>query len=106
ALTMAGRIAESEAILRGAVILADRLGEPHHMLRARNNLGPLLEDQKSGSMAELGAEVYEIAQRYGERTWIDQAIGIALTASLETGHWEDWMEAAAAELPDATGFYY
>jgi tetratricopeptide (TPR) repeat protein len=105
ALTMVGRLAESEAILRGAVILADRLGEPHHMLRARNNLGPLLEEQKSGAMTELGAEVFDIAQRFGERTWIHQAIGIALTASLETGHWEDWMEQAATETPDATGFY-
>ncbi|HET7141560.1 MAG TPA: AAA family ATPase, partial [Candidatus Limnocylindria bacterium] len=104
-LTMMGRNIEAEAILRGSTVLADRLGDPVSMLRARNNAAQILAFQKTASLLEMSQEVYEIAQRFGDRTWIHQAIGTALSASLETGDWEAWLAEADAELPDAAGFY-
>jgi hypothetical protein len=54
---------------------------------------------------EVARETFEIAQRYGERTWTLQAIGTGIAASFETGRWEDWQEEARAALPDASSFY-
>jgi hypothetical protein len=102
---MLGRSSEAEAILSGSVVLADRLGEPQAMLRARNNATQLLDEQKTASVLETASQVYEIAQRFGERTWIQQSIGTGLTAALEAGRWEDWQAQAEAELADAAGFY-
>jgi class 3 adenylate cyclase/predicted ATPase len=105
ALLHAARAAEAEAVLRGAMALADRLGEPMAMLRARNNLLSVVEAHSSPAVIDMTREVYEIAQRYGERTWVQQAIGAALTASFDVGRWDDWQEEARAERPDASGFY-
>ena len=70
-----GRTAEAEAVLRGAIVLADRLGEPHAMLRARNNLTGIVDPQSTQGSIDLARELFEIGQRYGERTWVQQAIG-------------------------------
>ncbi|HEX3219902.1 MAG TPA: adenylate/guanylate cyclase domain-containing protein [Candidatus Limnocylindria bacterium] len=104
-LMMLGRSLESEAILAGAVVLADRLGEPFAMLRARNNAAQILGSQSLASLLQMSREVYEIAERFGERTWIQQAIGTGLSAALEAGSWEDWQAEADAEQADAAGFY-
>jgi class 3 adenylate cyclase len=105
ALVTAGRAVEAEAVLRGAIILADRLGEPHLMLRSRNNLVQVVEGQSTSGVMDISREVYEIAQRYGERTWVQQSIGVALSAGFEAGRWGEWRQEAEAELPDATSFY-
>ena len=99
------RTAEAEAVLRGAMVLADRLGEPHAMLRARNNLTGIVDPQSTQGSIDLAREVFEIGQRYGERTWVQQAIGGALTGSFEIGRWDVWQEEARVEAPDAAGFY-
>jgi class 3 adenylate cyclase len=104
-LTMLGRMAEAEAILTGSVVLADRLGDPFSMLRARNNAAEILASQQMAALLAMARELYEIAQRFGNRTWIHQAIGAGLSASLQSGAWDDWQEEAQAELPDAAGFY-
>ena len=85
-----GRLTEAEAVLRGSVVLADRLGDPMAMLRARNNMAGLIEAHSVSAVLELDREVFEIAQRFGERTWVQQAIGMGLMASMEAGRWEDW----------------
>ena len=99
------RTAEAEAVLRGAMVLADRLGEPYAMLRARNNLTGIVDPQSTQGSIDLAREVFEIGQRYGERTWVQQAIGSALTSSFEIGRWDVWQEEARVEAPDAAGFY-
>jgi len=99
------RTAEAEAVLRGAMVLADRLGEPHAMLRARNNLTGIVDPQSTQGALDLAREVFEIGQRYGERTWVQQAIGGSLTGSFEAGRWDVWQEEARVEAPDAAGFY-
>ena len=53
-----GRETEAEAVLRGAMVIADRLGEPMAMLRARNNLlGPLDAVSVDAALAVI-REVY------------------------------------------------
>jgi len=105
ALIGGGRDTEAEAVLRGAMVIADRLGEPTAMLRARNNLlGPLDAVSLDATLAVI-REVYEIGQRFGERTWVQQAIGTGLTTSFEAGSWDDWQEEMQTELPEAAPFY-
>ena len=87
------------------MVLADRLGEPHAMLRARNNLTGIVDPQSTQGTIDLAREVFEIGQRYGERTWVQQAIGSALTGSFDIGRWDVWQEEALVEAPDAAGFY-
>jgi hypothetical protein len=100
-----GRLTEAEVVLRGCVVLADRLGDPMAMLRARNNMAGAIEAQSTPGVLNLAREVFEIAQRFGERTWIQQAIGLGLIAGMESGRWEDWGAEAVAELPNSVGFY-
>ncbi len=100
-----GRLTESEALLQGSVILADRLGDPTAMLRARNNMVAIIEGQSLAGVLDLARELMEIAQRFGERTWVQQAIGQGLINGFESGQWDAWTEEAAAELPEAASFY-
>ena len=100
-----GRLTESEALLRGSVILADRLGDPTAMLRARNNMAGIIEGQSLAGVLDLARECMEIAQRFGERTWVQQAIGLGLFNGFESGQWDAWADEAAAELPEAATFY-
>jgi class 3 adenylate cyclase len=105
ALLYLRRMTEAEAVLRGATVLADRLGDPMSMLRARNNLAAIIESHRTTAVLELTRELHEIAERYGERTWIQQAIGLGLLAGFHAGQWDEWMPEATAELPEAAGFY-
>ena len=105
ALIGAGRPTEAEAVLRGAMVIADRLGEPMAMLRARNNLLGTLDAVSVEGGLTVTREVYEIAQRFGERTWMHQSIGAGLTASFDAGRWDDWQEEARGELSEAAPFY-
>jgi len=99
------RMIEAEAVLRGATVLADRLGDPMSMLRARNNIAAIVESHRMPAVLDLSRELLEIAERYGERTWVQQAIGLGLMAGFRAGRWHEWQQEAEAELPDAAGFY-
>ena len=100
-----GRQTEAEAVLRGAIAVADRLGEPMAMLRARNNLTGIVDAQSTQAALDLIREIHDLGQRFGERTWVQQSIGAGLVASFEVGRWDDWQEEVAAELPEAAAFY-
>jgi hypothetical protein len=100
-----GRITEAEVVLRGSIVLADRLGDPMAMLRARNNIAGAIEAQSVPAVLELAREVFEIAERFGDRSWIQQAIGLGLLAGMESGRWDEWLPEAEAELPEAADFY-
>ncbi|HEX6655097.1 MAG TPA: adenylate/guanylate cyclase domain-containing protein [Candidatus Limnocylindria bacterium] len=99
------RMTEAEAVLRGATVLADRLGDPMSMLRGRNNIAAIIESHRTSAVLDLARELHEIAERYGERTWVQQAIGLGLMAGFRAGRWDEWRQEAATELPDAAGFY-
>jgi class 3 adenylate cyclase len=99
------RETEAEVVLRGAIVIADRMGDPGASLRARNNLTGIVEGASVEAVLALVREIYEIAQRYGERTWVQQAIGAGLTSSFDIGRWDEWDTEMHNELPDAADFY-
>ena len=100
-----GRRTEAESVLRGAMVLADRLGEPMAMLRARNNLIGVADAYSAQATIDTSREIFEIGQRYGERTWVQQAIGLVRSSSFDAGRWDDWQDEAATEFPETSGFY-
>jgi len=53
----------------------------------------------------LTREMYDIAQRFGQRTWVQQAIGAGASSSFDAGHWDDWIPEMADEEPMAAEFY-
>jgi len=73
ALLNAGRSIEAEIGLRGALLVADRLGDTFAALRTRNNLLGVLEPGDLEATLALTREMYDIAQRFGQRTWVQQA---------------------------------
>jgi class 3 adenylate cyclase/tetratricopeptide (TPR) repeat protein len=85
------RHAESHAILRGAIALADSNGFVPSSLRARNNLaGPLSFIDLAEADAML-REGYEIALRYGHRPFMLQFLNMLTENSLHQGDWDAWM---------------
>ena len=101
----AGSIVEAEVGLRGAIVVADRLGDPMAALRARNNLMGIIWPVSLESALVLCREMHDIGIRFGQRTWINQATGTALGASFDIGRWEDWLDEMREAEPDASEFY-
>ncbi len=101
----AGLLTEAEVGLRGAIVVADRLGDPMTSLRARNNLLGLIAPVSLGDTLALSREIYEIAMRYGQRTWIQQAVGMGLGNAFDVGRWDEWLAEMRDEEPSASDFY-
>ncbi len=101
----AGLLVEGEVGLRGAIAVADRLGDPMSSLRARNNLFGRFYLVSLDDVLALVREMHGIALRFGQRTWVQQAIGVGLGAAFEAGRWDDWVTEADEEAPLASSFY-
>ncbi|MEO6059422.1 MAG: adenylate/guanylate cyclase domain-containing protein [Candidatus Limnocylindria bacterium] len=96
ALLMMGRMAESEAVLRGASAVADRHGLIAAALRARNNLVGVYADHDLREAADLLREGHALAVRMGSARltqWF--LIGLA-GVSIQTGEWGAWMDEVEA----------
>ena len=100
-----GVLIEAEVSLRGAIAVADRLGDPMTSLRARNNLFGLIGPVSADAVLVLVREMYEIAERFGQRTWVQQALGVAVGTSFDVGRWDDWIPEMLEEEPQASEFY-
>jgi class 3 adenylate cyclase len=105
ALTGIGRVVEAEALLRGAIEIADRRSLLEPGLRARNNLRVLLQYVNLEAALALNLEVRDIARRFGDQSWVLHAIGGALDIAYRTGDWDAFLDDVAAENVDAGGFY-
>ncbi len=101
----AGLVTEAEVGLRGAIVVADRLGDTWASLRARNNLMGLIAPYSIDDALALGREIYEIAVRYGQRGWAQQAVGLGLGHAFDAGRWDDWLEEEREEEQLASAFY-
>ena len=88
-MTTSQRSVEAEAILRGAIHLADDLGLIQSGLRARNNLSGPLSFRDQAEAGRMIREGYEIANRFGHRPFVYQFLYAALEADLRTGKWDD-----------------
>ncbi len=105
ALLNAGMITEAEVTLRGCIAVADQVGNPMNALRARNNLQGMVAVTDMRASLALARESYEIAERFGQRTWVQQAIGVALGTSFDLGDWDAWLPEMEAERAAASEFY-
>jgi class 3 adenylate cyclase len=101
----AGNLIEAEVGLRGAIAVADRLGDRMASLRARNNLLGIIDPVNLEDALALNNEIYEIAQRFGERTWVQQALGVAVADGFEIGRWDEWIAEIRDEEPQAAEYY-
>ncbi|MDP9468996.1 MAG: AAA family ATPase, partial [Chloroflexota bacterium] len=102
ALQNMGRIAESEAVLRGVIAVADRKGLIPAALRARNNLaGIYAEDDLRECVATL-RDGHALAIRMGSVRLTLQFLMELAAISIETGDWGAWAsEIEANEEPTA-----
>jgi len=105
-LLQVGRTMESEVVLRGAIVVADRTGNAPAGLRGRNNVIGLIESMNLEDALALTRENYEIARRFGLLTWVLQSIGVGIRLSFEVGRWDDWLEESEAELPEEGADFY
>jgi len=95
AIANLGRFDEAEAIMRGAMNLADREGHITAALRARNNLGStLIVDVPQSTLLPLMNESVELALRFGLAGWGAQHLTSRAFTYLSLGEWE----AARADL--------
>lgn len=85
--------------------MADRIGDLNTSGRARNNLLGLLEEWSLPQAVEVNRETFEMSQRFGQKTWAHQSIGVARRLAGDMGDWDAWFEEMTAEQPNAQGFY-
>jgi hypothetical protein len=105
ALANTARVVEAEALLRGAVAIADDRGNLESGLRARNNLRVLLQWQDLAEALALTLEVRDIARRFGIQSWVLHGIGASRDVSFRTGDWDAYLDDVQSELENAGAFY-
>jgi hypothetical protein len=105
ALQNMGRVIEAEALLRGAIVIADAQGNLFASLRARNNLRVMLQDVDLPDSRVVLEEVYEQARRYGQQTWVLHSVDALLDVSFKVGNWDAYFEEARAEMEGVEGYY-
>jgi class 3 adenylate cyclase/tetratricopeptide (TPR) repeat protein len=107
ALQTIGRMTEAEAVLRGAIAVADRVGLTTSSLRARNNLLGILADDDLDETLDFTREAYNIAIRLGNRPFMLQFLMQLAQMSIRVGRWGDWMdEISAAEEGGTVDTFY
>lgn len=85
------RLVESDALLRGAIDLADRYELVLASLRARNNLAGSLEFRDLAESTRLYREGYGLATRFGHRPFLYQFLSVMAENSVRAGKPEEWM---------------
>jgi class 3 adenylate cyclase/tetratricopeptide (TPR) repeat protein len=88
-MTVLQRTVEAEAIMRGAIHLADDLGLISSGLRARNNLSGPLSFRDQAEARRMIRDGYDVAARFGHRPFVYQFLFAALEADLRSGKWDD-----------------
>jgi len=96
---------EAQVILRGAVVVADRMGDLMASSRARNNMLGAIAERNALEAAQMNRQAYETAVRFGLRTWIVQAVGVGRRLGFDTGEWDAWETEMEAEVPGAEAYY-
>jgi class 3 adenylate cyclase/tetratricopeptide (TPR) repeat protein len=105
ALTSLGRVLEAEALLRGAITIADARSNLAAGMRARNNLRVLMQWTDLHGTLALADEVRDIARKFGIRTWVVHAIASSLDTRFRLGHWDDPDAETQAEIREGGDFY-
>ncbi len=105
ALQNDGRVVEAEALLRGAIAIADAGTNLAAGLRARNNLRVLVQWTDLRQALALSHEVRDIALKFGVRSWVLHGIASSMDVTYRLGDWEPFDEATKAEIANGGEFY-
>jgi class 3 adenylate cyclase/tetratricopeptide (TPR) repeat protein len=89
ALSMAGRLYEPMAILRGVLPLAEAHGLARSQVRALNNLSSALTGEDYRAAWALCRSGVELARRLGDRGWLFQFEWSVASFDLYLGEWAD-----------------
>ena len=95
---------EAEAVLRGAIALADRHGLVYAALRARNNLASTRFSDDVAEVTQLYREAYELATRYGHRPFLYQFVYQLAEQAIRAGEWDTAL-AEIDEIEEAQPLY-
>ena len=91
-----GRLVEGQAVLRGAIAMADQAGLYAAAMRARNNLWGLMMQIDVAAAETLSREGYELATRFGHRPLLYQFLWNLVETAFRRGDWNAWMEERSA----------
>jgi hypothetical protein len=105
ALQNIGRDLEGQIILRGGALVADSLGSLYSSIRARNNLRVQVQMIDLRAALALSRELYEIARKFGQRTWLLHSTAGSADIAFRMGDWESYVDEARTEHADASGYY-
>jgi tetratricopeptide (TPR) repeat protein len=105
ALTNEGRVIEAEALLRGAIPIADANRNLPAALRSRNNLRVLLQWSNLRDALALGRELRDLALKYGQRGWILHGVASANDVTFRLGDWDATEVDVIADFGDPGDFY-
>ncbi len=97
ALSAEGRVIEAVALLRGALVLAEREGLFNAEMRTRMNLSSWLSVDAQGESFEVALRAAELALEHGYLGWARSAAGNACSMAFELGEW-DWIEDMGVRL--------
>ncbi len=97
ALSAEGRVIEAVALLRGALVLAEREGLFNAEMRTRMNLSSWLGQEAPSESFEVALRASELALEHGYHAWARSAAGNACASAFELGQW-DWIEDMGARL--------
>ena len=110
ALQNRGRATEAEVLLRGAAAVADATeasSGPNLFaaLRARNNLRVQIMQIDLREALALTRELFDIAKKFGQRTWMIHATGASLDVAMHLGEWDAYLDDVDSEFADAPDYY-
>jgi class 3 adenylate cyclase/tetratricopeptide (TPR) repeat protein len=99
ALSAAGRQQEAIALLRGAIVLAERDAPPQARFRAAMNLSANLFEDDPRESERIALDHYRVARRLGYEAWSQSLAGNAAGPAVSTGNWA-LVEQLTQELAD------
>ncbi len=88
ALSVEGRVLEAIALLRGALVFAEREGQFNAEMRTRMNLSAWAMAESPSEALEVALRGCDLALEHGYRGWAQSAAGNACAAALELGRWD------------------
>jgi class 3 adenylate cyclase/tetratricopeptide (TPR) repeat protein len=97
AIAADGRVLEALALLRGALVFAEREGLFNAEMRSRQNLSAFGSSESPAEALEVAWTACRRARERGYTVWATSAAGNACDCALVLGEW-DRVEAMAAEL--------
>ena len=105
-LSQMRRIREPLLLMRGAVELADEVGDIDLRMRARSNLAATYSVQDLDLAVETALEALELARRLGVPGYVEWMVGGVAFFDFARGHdWDEQLDAMAEAIENASSDY-